>query len=49
MLRSDTYFEQVPLETIKPLIRKSLAADVITEPTPPIEEKDSENPLKAEA
>jgi hypothetical protein len=49
MLRTDTHFEQIPLEAIKPLIRKAFSGDPGTEQTPTIKEKDSKAPVKEEA
>jgi hypothetical protein len=49
MLRSDTYFEQIPLEAIKTLVEKADPEDVSAQQISPIEKKDSSNPLKAKA
>jgi hypothetical protein len=49
MVRTDTHFEQVPLEAIKPLIQKASPGVPNAEQTPAIKEKDSKAPVKEEA
>lgn len=48
MLRSNTHFEQIPIETVKALVPQEIHEDESTERIETTKEKNSENSLETE-